>query len=179
LLNKLLYLFYFGLILGIFRIIPHPPNFTPILASAIVGPILLKSRWFGIAIPILAMFLSDIIIGFHAYQFVIYLTILSVGLVSPLIKNYKFVALMSFAGSLWFFVTTNFAVWIIWEYYPKNIEGLIACYTLALPFFKNTIISTFLFAFLFLFLFKYLEQANEKISNYFLNIIFKVRNIGR
>tara|TARA_B100001123_G_C15274875_1_gene1011756 strand:+ start:644 stop:1201 length:558 start_codon:yes stop_codon:yes gene_type:complete len=177
--KKLLYLFYFGLILGIFRIIPHPPNFTPILASAIVAPILLKSRIFGILIPILAMFISDIIIGFHSYQFVIYLTLLSIGLVSPLMKNYKFVALMSLLSSLWFFIVTNFAVWLMWEYYPKNIEGLIACYTLALPFFKNTIISTFIFAFLILFLSKYLIKVNEKANSYIYNFIYKFRNISR
>ena len=177
--EKILYLIFFGFILGIFRIIPHPPNFTPILASAILAPILVKNRWFGMAIPIFAMFVSDLIIGFHTYQFVIYLTILTIGFVSPIRKNFKIVGVMALGSSLWFFITTNFAVWIIWDYYPKNIAGLLECYTLALPFFKHTLISTFLFAFLILISSKYLELANEKISNYIFNIIFKVRNIGR
>jgi hypothetical protein len=65
--NKFFYLFFFGVILALSRIIPHPPNFTPILASAIMAPMLIKDRWFGIAIPIVAMFISDVIIGFYSY----------------------------------------------------------------------------------------------------------------
>ena len=97
------------------------------------------------AIPIFAMFVSDLIIGFHTYQFVIYLTILTIGFVSPIRKNFKIVGAMALGSSLWFFITTNFAVWIMWDYYPKNIAGLLECYTLALPFFKHTLILLYLF----------------------------------
>ena len=86
--NKIFYLLFFAVILALTRIIPHPPNFTPILASAIMAPLLIKDRLFGIAIPIFAMFISDIIIGFHPYQFVVYSTILLIALVSPMRKNY-------------------------------------------------------------------------------------------
>ena len=90
--NKFFYLFFFGIILAFYRVIPHPPNFTPILASAIMAPLLIKDKWFGIAIPIVAMFISDIVIGFHPYQFVIYTTILTIALVSPMHKNYLYLA---------------------------------------------------------------------------------------
>ena len=139
--NKFFYLIFFSTILALSRIIPHPPNFTPILASAIMAPILIKDRWFGIAIPILAMFLSDIIIGFHPYQLVIYTTILTISLVTPIRKSYLSLGIMAIGSSVWFFITTNFAVWIAWDYYPKTIEGLITCYTLAIPFFTNTLVS--------------------------------------
>ena len=165
--DKLFYLIFFGIILALSRIIPHPPNFTPTLASAIMAPLLIKDRWFGIAIPILAMFISDVIIGFYSYQFVIYSSILVIGLVSPMRKNYTRLGIMAVGASIWFFITTNFAEWIIWDYYPKTIEGLLACYTLALPFFKNTLISTCLFTGLIAISTKYLEFVNKKI-NYFI-----------
>ena len=145
------------MLLAFSRLIPHPPNFTPILASAIMAPMLIKDRWFGIAIPIVAMFISDIIIGFYSYQFVIYSSILVISLVSPMHKNYTRLGIMAIGGSVWFFIATNFAEWIIWDYYPKTIEGLLTCYTVAIPFFKNTLISTFLFTGLIVISIKYLE----------------------
>ena len=172
--NKFFYLFFFGVILALSRIIPHPPNFTPILASAIMAPMLIKDRWFGIAIPIVAMFISDVIIGFYSYQFVIYSSILAIALVSPMRKNYVRLGIMAIGGSVWFFITTNFAEWMIWDYYPKTIEGLITCYTLAIPFFKNTLISTCLFTGLLTFSIKYLEVVNKKTSYLISNLLARI-----
>ena len=172
--NKFFYLFFFGIILALSRIIPHPPNFTPILASAIMAPMLIKDRWFGIAVPIVAMFISDVIIGFYSYQFVIYSSILAIALVSPMRKNYVRLGIMAVGGSVWFFITTNFAEWMIWDYYPKTIEGLITCYTLAIPFFKNTLISTCLFTGLLTFSIKYLEVVNKKTSYLISNLLARI-----
>ena len=172
--NKFFYLFFFGVILALSRIIPHPPNFTPILASAILAPMLIKDRWFGMAIPIVAMFISDVIIGFYSYQFVIYSSILAISLVAPMRKNYVRLGIMAVGGSVWFFITTNFAEWMIWDYYPKTIEGLITCYTLAIPFFKNTLISTCLFTGLLTFSIKYLEVVNKKTSYLISNLLARI-----
>ena len=172
--NKFFYLFFFGIILALSRIIPHPPNFTPILASAIMAPMLIKDRWFGIAIPIVAMFISDVIIGFYSYQFVIYSSILAIALVPPMRKNYARLGIIAVGGSVWFFITTNFAEWMIWDYYPKTIEGLITCYTLAIPFFKNTLISTCLFTGLLTFSIKYLEVVNKKTSYLISNLLARI-----
>lgn len=155
------------------RIIPHPPNFTPILASAIMAPLLMNDRMFGIAIPILGMFIADVVIGFHPYQLVIYLTIATIGLVSTMRVNYTKLAVLSVSSSVWFFLTTNFAVWLAWDYYPKSFEGLITCYTMAIPFFTNTLISTILFTALLTFTIKPIRKANEKISNLVIFIIRK------
>ena len=172
--NKIFYLIFFGVILALSRIIPHPQNFTPILASAIMAPMLIKDRWVGMAIPIVAMFISDVIIGFHPYQFVIYSSIFAIALVTPMRKNYTRLGIMAVCGSVWFFITTNFAEWIIWDYYPKTIEGLITCYTLAIPFFKNTLISTCLFTGLLTFSIKYLEVVNKKTSYLISNLLARI-----
>ena len=175
--NKLFYLVFFSIILAASRLIPHPPNFTPILASVIVSPLLIKDRIFGIAIPIIALFISDIVIGFHPYQFVIYSTIIIIGLLSPMKKNYKILGILAIFASFLFFITTNFAVWIIWDYYPKTYEGLKNCYLLALPFFKNTILSTLIFTFIITSTSKYLEIINEKITNSIAVLLTKKRLI--
>ena len=51
-------------------------------------------------------------------------------------------AIMTIGSSVLFFVVTNFAVWIMWDYYPNTLEGLIMCYTMAIPFFQNTLLGT-------------------------------------
>ena len=163
--NKLFYLVFFGLILAMFRIIPHPPNFTPILASAIMAPMLIKDKWFGMLIPILAMFIADIIIGFHPYQLVIYLTIMTISIIAPMQRNFVWLPILAVGSSVWFFITTNFAVWLAWDYYPKTIEGLILCYTMAIPFFQNTLISTCIFTGVLTLLIKPLEKLNEKTNH--------------
>ena len=160
--DKIFYLIFFVLVLAFSRIIPHPQNFTPILASSIMAPLLIKDRSFGIAIPVIAMFISDIFIGFHPYQFAIYLTLISIGILSPMKNNSIHLGVMAIGGSVLFYITTNFAVWIIWDFYPKTIEGLISCYTLALPFFKNTLISTLIFTGLLALLAKYIELLRYK-----------------
>ena len=95
---------------------------------------------------------------------------LTIGLISPMHKNYAMLGIMAVGGSVWFFITTNLAVWTILDYYPKTIEGLIACYTLALPFFKNTLISTCLFTGLIAISTKYLDALNEKTIYYIFSI---------
>ncbi len=171
--NKFFYLIFFGVILSLSRIIPHPPNFTPILATAIMAPMLIRDRWYGIAIPIVAMFISDVIIGFHPNQFVIYFIILTIALITPMRKNYTILGVMALGGSVWFFITTNFAVWGVLDLYPKTIEGLLTCYTLAIPFFKNTLISTILFTGLLAFSIKYIEALSEKTNYFIFNFIIK------
>jgi len=171
--DKIFYLIFFGIILALSRIIPHSPNFTPILASAIMAPMLIKNRKFGIAIPIVAMFIGDIIIGFHSYQFIVYSSIFAIALVAPMHKNYINLGVIAVGASVWFFITTNFAVWIMWDYYPKTFEGLIACYALAIPFFVNTLVSTCLFTGLLAFSIKYLEIVNKKSSNLLSNFLAK------
>ena len=172
--NSFFYLLFFISVLVISRLIPHPPNFTPIIASSIMAPLILKDRLFGLVIPISAMFISDIIIGFHPYQFVVYSSILIIGLLSPMKKNIIKIGLISIFASIWFFISTNFAVWIIWDYYPKTIEGLFTCYTLALPFFKNTLISTCFFTGLIIISIKYLEILNKKFNNLVTNYLTKI-----
>ena len=174
---KLFYLLFFGVVLALSRIIPHPPNFSPIIASAIIAPMLIKDRLYGIAIPILAMFISDLIIGFHPNQFIIYSIILTISLITPMHKNYVMLGMMALGGSVWFFITSNFAVWSLLDLYPKTIEGLITCYTLAIPFFKNTLISTFLFIGIFTISIKYIEALNEKTNFIIFNLINKTKQI--
>ena len=136
-------------ILALGRLIPHPPNFTPILATAIFTPYIIKDKWIAMSIPLLAMFIADIIIGFHPYMFWVYGAIGISTLLSywsmRFNKKYMQLAIMALVSSILFFIITNFGVWTIWDYYPKTINGLVLCYTMAIPFFQNTIYGTIIY----------------------------------
>jgi len=172
--NKFFYLFFFVIIIALSRIIPHPPNFTPILASAIMSPMLIKNKKFAIMLPLLAMFISDLIIGFHIYQSVVYFSILIIILFSSINKkNYISLIFTVLVSCVLFFILTNFAVWVAWDYYPKTFIGLLNCYTLAIPFFYNTLISTFIFTLLIRFFIKQIEEFNLKTSSFIFGILKK------
>ena len=146
------------------RIFPHPPNFTPILALAIFGGAYLPNRITAISLPIISMFISDLIIGFHSQIFSIYATIILLSILGHLMKtkNFKNFAITGFTGSLIFFIITNFSVWLGGSLYPLTIDGIIQCYIMAIPFFHNTLISTILFLTILFFGYSF---AEKKISN--------------
>ena len=133
------------LILALFRLIPHPPNFTPIIAVAILSGYFFKNLYFSFLVLIASMVIADFFIGFYDNMFVVYLSLMLITFTfyragSKL--NYKSLFLFSLFGSLIFFVITNFGVWALGNLYEKNLKGLIDCYILAIPFFGNTFLST-------------------------------------
>ena len=139
---------YTVIVLAISRLIPHPPNFTPILAMAVTMPMLTSDRYMAIVIPLLAMFVSDIFIGFHSYMFWVYTSFIAVTLMSYMfMKQFKFVNvwIMSLLSSLLFFIVTNFGVWTT-GYYGLNFNGLIQSYFFAIPFFGYNVLSTLIFS---------------------------------
>jgi len=145
------------LILALSRLIPHPPNFTPIIAVAILSGYFFKNLYFSFLVLIASMVIADFFIGFYDNMFVVYLSLMLITFTfyragSKL--NYKSLFLFSLFGSLIFFVITNFGVWALGNLYEKNLKGLIDCYILAIPFFGNTFLSTLIFAYPSIFIYK-------------------------
>ena len=155
--NKKLTVIYLMLILSLSlsRIIPHPPNFTPIISLAIIGPFLFGSLYLCLVCVLTSMLIADFFIGFHNGMFQIYLIIT---LICVLFNKFKEhisninLIYFSFAGSVIFFILTNLGVWYFGDLYTKDINGLINCYFMAIPFFTNTLISTVIFSYLIFFI---------------------------
>ena len=147
-------------LISLTRLFPHPPNFTPILALAIFGGAYFPNRIFAITLPVIAMFLSDLIIGFHSQIYAVYGTIIALSLLGNMVKtkNIKNLAITGFSGSIIFFVTTNFSVWLSDGLYPLTFDGLIQSYVMAIPFFHNTLISTLLFLSILFFGYTFAEK---------------------
>jgi hypothetical protein len=131
------------------RIIPHPPNFTPLIAVALLGGATLNKKYLAFSIPVLSMFIADMVLGFHqtmiwGYSAMILITYLGMGFKQH--KSMVNIGVQSVVGSLLFFLISNFGVWMTGLMYPKTITGLGACYVAGLPFLTNTLASTLLYS---------------------------------
>jgi len=125
------------------RLLPHPPNLTPIAAMALFGGAYFSDKRAAFLVTLAAMFLSDLVIGLHRGLPVVYGTfalIVCIGLWLRTRRTLLPVAGAALASSLLFFIVTNFAVWALGSLYPKTTQGLITCYLAAVPFFRNTLI---------------------------------------
>ena len=141
---------YLKISIGIFlalaasRFIPHPPNFTTLLALSFYIPALLGVRY--LPILIISFAITDFFIGFHATTFFTWGCVVFIGLLSQyFVSNLMSRIGGALIGACLFYLITNFGVWSLGGF-GYTLEGLIACYTLAIPFFGYTIISTIIFS---------------------------------
>jgi hypothetical protein len=148
--NLELILLIFLIIFGIaFRFLPHPPNFTPIAAIGLFAGFYIKRKSVWL-IPLGAMLISDLFIGFYQPQIMVsvYLSfglIALIGYLNRKQRTFSTVVGGSLFGSVIFFLLTNLAVWGFSGLYPLTTKGLINCFYLALPFFRNTIAGDLVF----------------------------------
>jgi hypothetical protein len=123
------------------RLLPHPPNVAPIAGIALFGGSRFDNKWIGFGLPLLCMFITDLFLGFSSITMFVYLSFM---IISYIGINSKTISNGTILGSsLLFFLLTNFGVFLLG--YPHTIQGLLTCYTLALPFFVNTIIGDLFF----------------------------------
>lgn len=131
------------------RFLPHEPNFAPITAIALFGAVYLDKR-LTIILPLLAMLVSDVFIGFYnpLVMVSVYLSFLISGCLGFFLRKRKTFANtlgVVLGSSVQFFLVTNFAVWLFDDMYPHTGFGLLASYTNALLFFRNTLLSDFFY----------------------------------
>lgn len=130
------------------RLVPHPPNFTPVIALALFGGAAFSSRSAAMIVTLGAMLLSDLWLGWHSSLLAVYgalAVIVLIGHRVAISSPWSRIAGHGFAGALVFFMLSNLAVWLGSGMYAPTLEGLISCYTMALPFFGNTLAGTALF----------------------------------
>ena len=145
------------------RLMPHPPNFTPIIAMGLFGGAYLKDTRWAILLPVVAMLIADFFLGFHGTMIWVYCSLIIISSMGLLLKNRITLingALATLGGSLLFFLVTNFGVWASSIFYPKTFVGLISCYAAGLPFFGNTLAGSVFYSSLMFF-------GYEQIKRYF------------
>ena len=154
------------LVLSFARVIPHPSNFTPMLAVAVFSGFYFRNFLLGVLIVIFSMFLGDLYLGFHETMFFTYISLAVAVVFGLLIKRLKFTEILfsGLASSVCFFIITNFGAWLTLEMYEKNFSGLLQSYVMAIPFFHNTLISTFLYLIVLKLIFDLAIKKTYKIS---------------
>jgi hypothetical protein len=156
----------FFVILGItfsaaaMRLVPHPPNMTPIAAMALFGGVYFTNMRTAFLIPLAAMYLSDLALGlfvydfgwFHGFMPFVYAGFVMTVCLGFLVRR-KLTPLTvggaALTGSILFFIVTNFGVWLAGNLYPKTLAGLAGCYVAAIPFFRNSLAGNAIYTFLF------------------------------
>lgn len=131
------------------RLIPHPPNFTPIAAIALFGGAQFSSKRAAFLVPLAALFLSDLVFGFYAITLVVYgsfgLTV-CLGFWVRQRRSMSRIAYAAAASAILFFGLTNFGVWAMDNLYPKTAAGLVDCYIAAIPFFRNMLLADLVYS---------------------------------
>ncbi|MEC9134613.1 MAG: DUF6580 family putative transport protein [Bacteroidota bacterium] len=139
------------------RFLPHPPNFTPIAAIALLSTKGFANRWIAFLIPIMSLFISDLFLGLHTTIPFVYGSFILIALLGRYVKKINILTVL--LSSSIFFLVTNLGVWIL--NYPLSVEGLFQCYIVALPFFLNTVIGDLVYGALLIYPFYALQKRNR------------------
>ena len=138
------------IILGVLsRLIVHIPNFTPVIAIALFSGTYLKKKY-AIIVPVALMAFTDLFLGFHNIMFFTWGSFALIAALGLRLKgkvNFRSVFAGSLISAILFFVVTNFGVWLVSGMYPKTLAGLANCFLMAVPFFRYTVLSTFVYSF--------------------------------
>ena len=159
---------------ALLRLVPHPPNFAPIGALALFSGARLKG-WQAYLIPILAMLITDPILshmmGYSAYSsatLIIYLSLSMYVLLGRMLlqntANAPKIAVVAIAGSIQFFLITNFLVWSSGSLYAHSFAGLISCYLAALPFFGYTLTADLFYSAILFSVYAVLKSRSERTA---------------
>ena len=149
------FIFLLVMLAALSRLLPHPPNFTPITGMALAGAAYINRKAIAFILPVIALWIGDLVLNntiyssyFDGFYFLnadmlwIYVSIMLVVAFGMLILkkvNVKNVIGGALGGSAIFFLVSNFAVWATGATYPKTVTGLSACYAAAVPFLQNTV----------------------------------------
>lgn len=137
---RLIYIAGIILAAALFRLVPHWPNFTPVAAIALFGGACLNKKYLAFLIPLAALFISDLFLGFHGMMSWVYVGFMITAGIGLLLKRNVTpfnVAGASLLSSVLFFIVTNFGAWLASPIYPDTFAGLIQCYVAGLAFFND------------------------------------------
>jgi hypothetical protein len=126
-----------------------PYNFTPVEAVALFGGALFADRRLAVAVPLLAMFLSDILIGLHELIPLVYLLIAATVWLGGTLRGRLSagrIAIAAIVSTTGFYLATNFAVWLLGDMYPHTGAGLVACYVAGIPFYQWQLLGSLLWS---------------------------------
>ncbi len=159
----------------ILRVLQWTPNFSPVTAIALFGGARLLDKKLSIIIPLVSLLISDILLAamnhypvIHDTIFFVYGSYVLIAVMGWALQEGKFSFLRvggyAVAASVLFFLLSNFGVWIVGTLYPRTLDGLVTCFTLAIPFFKFTFLGDLVYTFIFFGIYNILFSTDKKLS---------------
>ena len=133
---------------ALIRLLPHPWNFTPMAAMGLFAGAQFSDKRLAFAVPLSAVFLSDLVIGFYPFWWIVYAAHAASVMIGLQLQRHKSVPVLagaSLAASVTFFLVSNLSTFFSSGLFPMTSAGLIQCYTVALPFFRNTVFGDLFF----------------------------------
>ena len=158
------YLVILIIVAAVYRVTPlREYGFAPHIAMALFGGAVIKDRKWAFALPLFSMFVSDALYeilyqngmssmqGFYSGQWLNYLVLASVVTVGFFMKRISIVNIFvySLIAPTWFFLLSNFTVWLGTKAIPQTWAGLMETYALGVPFYRQSIFATILFSTVF------------------------------
>jgi hypothetical protein len=135
------------------RLIPHLPNFSPLAAVTLFGAVNIKNKKIAFLIPLFSIIISDLFIGMYSISIFVYISIIAITIYSLYSRKMNIKTVL--INSILFFLISNFGVWIL--HYPNNIQGLIECFTLAIPFYRNSLLGDLFYSGVLYYSFKFIS----------------------
>jgi small-conductance mechanosensitive channel len=137
-------------LLAMSRLVPHPPNAVPVAAMALFAGAFFSNRILAYFVPLAAMVLSDLVLGFHSTVWYVYAGVVITVLIGGVLKRISIlrVSVAAIVASILFFLITNFGAWLHHGMYPQNLNGLSQAYTAGLPFLRNSVLANLVFSYL-------------------------------
>lgn len=165
---------------AITRLLPHPPNFTPIAGMALLGSAYFDKKYLAFLVPMLALFVSNLVLnnvlyaqyydGFvwfspqtlWVFGSIALISLLGINLLKKV--NTKNVIIGAVSASLLFFAITNFGSWLSDPMYTKDLSGLVASYINGLPFLRNTLFGDLFYSGVLFGIYHFATQPNRSLS---------------
>ncbi|GAA5190367.1 DUF6580 family putative transport protein [Ferrimonas gelatinilytica] len=147
--NKVIAVLVMIALCALYRVLPHPFNFTPVAAMGLFAGAMFTSKRLALTVPLVAMLLGDLVIGLHETMLFVYLATAITAGIGMLLRQQRSVATIALAGvfsSVQFFFITNTGMWAVTDFYPHSWEGLVQCWVMGLPFMQHDLASTWLFS---------------------------------
>jgi hypothetical protein len=149
------------------RLIPHLPNFTAIGAMALFGGAYFANKKLAFAVPLIAMLLTDLVLGFHSTILSVYFAfalMVVIGITMIQKKKVSNIVIASLTAAVLFFLITNFAFWMTDVLYPMTAAGLAECYIAALPFFGYNLAGNLFYAGVMFGLFEFAKMKFPQLA---------------
>jgi hypothetical protein len=125
------------------RLLPHPPNMTPIAAIALFGGASFADKRLAFLVPLSALFVSDLALGLYSHMEFVYASFALTACLGLLLRTRKTALTVAGAGiasAFIFFIVSDFGTWATTALYPKTFAGFVACLVAAIPFLRNMVL---------------------------------------